>query len=113
MTETVRRTVANIKAMCDVSDRIQPYTANCEDITDMISILGHNSKIENIIKWITNYDVSVPVAEAHIKEVPVTVTAPVVLTQEPTKNQNTYAETFTLDLNSLVEQLKTVTPVIQ
>ena len=101
MTETVRRTVANIKAMCDVSDRIQPYTANCEDITDMISILGHNSKIESIIKWLTDYDVSVPVAV--LKE-PV----PEVTEVSPTESEPTYSTSMfytPTNLTALAAQL--------
>lgn len=61
MTETMRKTVANIKSICDVATKVKPYLAQSEDITEIISMMNYDSKIESIVRWITEYDISDPI----------------------------------------------------
>ena len=112
MTEVMKRTIATLKAMTDVSDRLLPYTANCDDITEMIELLNYNSKIDKVIKWITNYDVSTPVAAPAEHAVPIPAAEPIPVTAQTEAEQPKYAESFTFNLsdymNSINAEINTV-----
>lgn len=57
----MRKTVTNVKSICDVAAKVKPYLTQSEDITEIISMMNYDSKIESIIRWITDYDVSDPI----------------------------------------------------
>ena len=58
----MRKTVANIRSIRDVAAKVKPYLTQSEDLTEIISMMNYDSKIESIIRWITDYDVSDPIA---------------------------------------------------
>ena len=39
----MRKTVANIKSICDVATKVKPYLAQSEDITEIISMMNLDS----------------------------------------------------------------------
>lgn len=52
----MKRTIANIKLMSAVATKITPYTDETDDITELISLMHYDTKIESVIAWITAYD---------------------------------------------------------
>lgn len=56
LTESMKRTIANIKLMSDIATKITPYTNETDDITELISLMHYDTKIESVIAWITAYD---------------------------------------------------------
>lgn len=58
MTETLRKTVANIRLLCDVATKVKPYGTQSEDLTEIITMMNYGSKIESVVRWITDYDIS-------------------------------------------------------
>ena len=107
MTEVMKRTIATLKAMTDVSDRLQPYTANSDDITEMIELLNYNSKIDKVIQWITNYDVSAPVATPAAPVVQIPAAEPIQVTAQTETEPFNYAKSFTFNLSDYMNSINT------
>ena len=95
MTETMRRTVANIKSICDVAAKVKPYLTQSEDITEIISMMNYDSKIESIIRWITDYDVSDPIAAVPPVILEKTETPQLSESTAYTVNASTYSDFYT------------------
>lgn len=107
MTETMRKTVDNIINLCDVSTRIRPYTDHSEDLTELINMMGYDSKIESVIRWITGYDTAEPVIDiAKAIEVTDSMTVESVNIIEPENaptswTVNKYADSFKVELEGM------------
>ena len=86
MTESMKRTIANIKLMSDIANKITPYTNETDDITELISLMHYDTKIESVIAWITAYDTATSdLATDNIVSIP-TATIPdsaVTTTEQP------------------------------
>ena len=107
MTETMQKTIANIKNLCDVATRIRPYTDHCEDLTEIINMMGYDSKVESVIRWITGYDTTEPVLDiAKAIEIADNMTvesvAVIELENAPTSwTVNKYADSFKVELKGM------------
>lgn len=104
MTETMRKTVANVRSICDVAAKVKPYYTQSEDLTEIISMMNYDSKIESIVRWITDYDVSDPIA-AVPTVIPEKTETPKI--SEPTAytvNASTYSDFYTPhDLTAIIK----------
>ncbi len=110
MTETMQKTVANIKKLCDVATHIRPYTDHCEDLTEIITMMNYDSKIESIIRWITDYDVSDPIV-AVPPVIPETTETPQLSESTAyTVNASNYSEFYTT--RDITDMIKSFVPEV-
>ena len=111
MTDTMRKTVANITKLCDVATKIRPYINHREDLTEIISMMNYDSKIESVISWITDYDNTEPLKERQTETFTppsgdtVTIEKPKTV-PEFTVHKN-YADSFTFNLTDLMNHMNT------
>ena len=113
MTETMQKTVANITKLCNVSTKIRPYANHREDLTEIISMMHYDSKIESVISWITGYDNNEPLKEGQTEtftlppgdtvtiEKPKTV--PKMSVDKHTNINKSYADSFAFDLTDVLK----------
>ena len=100
----MRKTVANIKLICDVAAKVKPYHTQSEDITEIISMMNYDSKIESIIRWITEYDVSDPIVAVHSVIPEKTETSQISEATAYTVNASTYSDFYTShDLTNIIK----------
>lgn len=104
MTEIMRKTVANIRSLCDVAAKVKPYETQSEDITEIITMMNYDSKIESIIRWITDYDVTDPIAAVPTMIPEKTETPQLSEATAYTVNASTYSDFFpTHDLTDIIK----------
>ena len=108
MTETMRKTVANITKLCNVATKIRPYTNHREDLTEIISMMHYESKIESVISWITGYDNTEPLKEGQTETFTLPSGDTVTIEQPKTVPEFTvhknYAEFIRLDKETKAEK---------
>ena len=104
MTETMRKTVANVRSICDVAAKVKPYHTQREDLTEIISMMNYDSKIESIVRWITDYNVSDPIAAVPTVIPEKTETPQLSESTAYTVNASTYSEFYTPhDLTNIIK----------
>lgn len=104
MTETLRKAVANIRSICDVAAKVKPYETQSEDLTEIISMMNYDSKIESIIRWITDYDVSDPIVAVPPIIPEKTETPRLSESTAYTVNASTYSDFYTpRDLTNIIK----------
>lgn len=110
----MRKTVANIKNLCDVATRIRPYMDHCEDLTEIISMMNCNSTIESVVHWITDYDVADPIAAAPSVIPEKTETPQISESTAYTVNASTYSDFYTPhDLTNIIKSFVPMTAEIE
>ena len=104
MTETMRKTVANIRSLCDVATKVKPYETQSEDITEIISMMNYDSKIESVISWITGYDVTDPIVAVPAMVPETTETPQISESTAYTVKASTYSDFYTpRDLTNIIK----------
>lgn len=100
----MRKTVANIKSICDVATKVKPYYAQSEDLTEIITMMNYDSKIESVISWITGYDVTDPIAAVPAIVPETTETPQISESTAYTVNASTYSDFYTpRDLTDIIK----------
>lgn len=104
MTETMRKTVANIRSICDVAAKVKPYETQSEDLTEIITMMNYDSKIESIVRWITDYDISDPIATIPTVIPEKTETPQISESAAYTVNASTYSDFYTpRDITNIIK----------
>ena len=104
MTETMRKTVATIRSICDVATKVKPYEAQSEDLTEIISMMQCDSKIESVVRWITDYDVTDPIAAVPTVIPETTETPQISESTAYTVNASTYSDFYTTrDITDIIK----------
>lgn len=100
----MRKTVANIRSLCDVATKVKPYAAQSEDLTEIISMMNCNSTIESVVRWITDYDVSDPIAAVPPVIPEKTETPQISESTAYTVNASTYSDFYTTrDITDIIK----------
>ena len=110
MTEIMRKTVANIKSICDVAAKVKPYETQSEDLTEIISMMQCDSKIESVVRWIKDYDISDPIAAVPTVIPEKTETPQISESTTYTVNASTYSEFYTT--RDLTDMIKSFMPEV-
>lgn len=100
----MRKTIANIKSICDVATKVKPYEAQSDDLTEIISMMNFDSKIESVVRWITDYDITDPIAAVPTVIPETTETPQISESTAYTVNASTYSEFYTpRDLTNIIK----------
>ena len=110
MTEIMRKTVANIKSIYDVAAKVKPYETQSEDLTEIISMMQCDSKIESVVRWIKDYDISDPIAAVPTVIPEKTETPQISESTTYTVNASTYSEFYTT--RDLTDMIKSFMPEV-
>lgn len=58
MTKQVKDAVSCVKKLVEISDKINEFKDNKEDVEELIKIMGYSSKIESVLDWLMSYEES-------------------------------------------------------
>lgn len=63
MTKNVKDTVDCVNKLVEISEKINGFKDNKEDVEELVKIMGYSSKIESVLDWLMSYDES-PMSDA-------------------------------------------------
>ena len=58
MTNQVKDTVSCVNKLVEISEKINEFKDNKEDVEELIKIMGYSSKIESVLDWLMSYEES-------------------------------------------------------
>ena len=58
MTNQVKDTVSCVNKLVEISEKINEFKDNKEDVEELIKIMGYSSKIESVLDWLMGYEES-------------------------------------------------------
>jgi hypothetical protein len=58
MTNQVKDAVSCVNKLVEISEKINEFKDNKEDVEELIKIMGYSSKIESVLDWLMNYEES-------------------------------------------------------
>ncbi len=103
----------NITKLCDVATKIRPYNNHRDGLTEIISMMNYESKIESVISWITGYDNTAPLKTEPVETFTlpsgdtVTIekpnTVPKMSVDEHMHINKSYADSFTFNLTEVLK----------
>ena len=110
----MRKTVANITKLCNIATKIRSYTNHREDLTEIISMMNYDSKIESIVCWITDYNVSDPITAVPTVIPEKTETPQLSESTAYTVNASNYSDFYTPhDLTNIIKSFVPVSTEIE